>query len=78
MFGRILAKRLLRHIVPHVVPESQCGYRPGRSTEDLIFVARQLFEKTKEKNTTLYAVFVDFSKAFDSVDRDLLWLVLTR
>ena len=78
VFGRILARRLLRHIVPHVVPESQCGYRPGRSTEDLIFVAHQLFEKAKEKNTTLYAVFVDFSKAFDSVDRDLLWLVLTR
>ena len=72
VFGRILARRLLQHVVPHVMPETQCGVRQGHSTEDLIFVVRQLFEKAKEKNTTLYATFVDFSKAIDSVDRGLL------
>ena len=56
----------------------QSSFRPGHSTEDLIFVIRQLFEKVKEKNTTLYATFVDFRKAFDSVDRGLLWLVLLK
>ena len=78
VFRRILARRLLQHVVPHVVPETQCGFRPGHSTEDLILVICQLFEKVKEKNTTLYATFVDFSKAFDSVDRGLLWLVLLK
>ena len=34
----------------------------GHSIEDQIFVARQLFAKAKEKNTTIYTVFVDFSK----------------
>ena len=67
VFGRLLARRLLQHVVRHVV--TQCGFRPGHGTEDLIFVIHQLFEKAKEKNTTLYATFVGFSKAFDSVDQ---------
>ena len=56
--------------------EFHCGYRPGRSTEDFIFVMCQLFKKAHEKNTPMYAVFVDFTKAFDSVNRGLLWEVL--
>ena len=78
VFRRILARRLLQHVFPHVVPKTQCSFRPGHSTEDLILVICQLFEKVKEKNTTLYATFVDFSKTFDSVDRGLLWLVLLK
>ena len=40
--------------------------------EDLIYVLRQLFEKAREKNTSMYAIFIHFCKAFDSVDRGLL------
>ena len=64
----------MQFVVPKVVSGSQCEYRPGRSTEDLIFVMRQLFEKAREKNTPMYAV----TKAFDSVNRGLLWEVLAR
>ena len=72
VFSAVLTRRLQRVLVPDVVPESQYGYRPGRSTEDLIHVLRQLFEKAWEKNTAMYAIFIDFRKAFDSVDRGLL------
>ena len=51
--------------------------RPGRSMEDLIYVLRQLFEKAQEKNTSMYAIFIHFCKAFDSVDRGLLCEVLS-
>ena len=44
--GKVLAKimltRLFEHVVYLVLPESQCGFRRGRSTIDLIFVARKL------------------------------------
>ena len=80
--GRVLAKimltRLLEHVVDLVLPESQCGFRRGRSTIDMIFVARQLQEKCREQHQDLYLAFVDLTKAFDTVNRDLLWNILRK
>ena len=45
---------------------------------DLIFYLRQTQEKFIEQNMTLYAVFIDFTKAFDMVSRDGLWQVHTK
>ena len=50
IFARILTKCLMQWLVPTVIPESQCGYQPGRSTEDLSFIVRQLFEKRPKKS----------------------------
>ena len=58
------------------LPEGQCGFRAGRSTMDMIFTARQLQEKCREQQCELHAVFVDLTKAFDSVDRMALWEIL--
>ena len=44
----------------------------------MIFAARQLQEKCKEQNMDLYTVFVDLTKAFDTVNRDGLWIVLRK
>ena len=38
----ILLKRLINHIADDILPESQCGFRQGRGTNDMIFAARQL------------------------------------
>ena len=42
----------------------------------MIFMLRQLQEKSAEQHRPLYDVFVDFTKAFYSVDRSTLWKVL--
>ncbi|ROT81352.1 hypothetical protein C7M84_025487 [Penaeus vannamei] len=79
--GKILAKVVLMRlhkIFEDVLPESQFGFRRGRGTVDMIFAFRQLQEKAMEQNMPLYAVFVDFTKAFDTVDRDALWRVLAK
>ena len=77
-FARILLNRLNAHITPEVVPETQCGFRNNRSTVDMIFCLRQLQEKCIEHNRSLYVVFVDFTKAFDTVGRTGLWQLLRK
>ena len=61
-----------------VVPETQCGFRSNRSTVDMIFCLRQLQEKCIEQVRPLYSVFVDFTKAFDTVGRTGLWQLLRK
>ncbi|XP_065189675.1 uncharacterized protein LOC135820285 [Sycon ciliatum] len=42
----------------------------------MVFVAHQLIEKAIEHDTPLYVIFVDLKKAYDSIPREALWLVL--
>ena len=75
---RILLNRLSLHLANNVLPESQCGFRAQRSTIDMIFAARQVQEKCREQNLDLYMVFVDLTKAFDTISRDDLWQILRK
>ena len=80
--GKVLAKimltRLLEHVLDLVLPGFQCGFRRGRRTIDMIFVARQQKEKFREQHQDLYLAFTDLKKAFDTVNRDLLWNILRK
>ncbi|XP_076029825.1 uncharacterized protein LOC143018350 [Oratosquilla oratoria] len=67
---------VLDRIAEEVLSESQSGFRKERSTVDMVFVARQLQEKAIEQD--LYMVFVDLAKAFDTVNRTLLWEILRK
>ena len=44
----------------------------------MIFVIRRLQELGRKESVPLYTRFVDPPKAYDSVDRSLLWVVLAR
>ena len=80
--GKVLAKimltSLLDHVVDLVLPESQCEFRRGRSTIDMMFFARQLREKCREQHQDLYMAFVDQKEALDTVNRDLHWDILRK
>ena len=79
--GKVLAKMLLsrlQKVADRVLPESQCGFRSSRSTNDMIFTLRQLQEKSIEQQRPLYICFIDIQKAFDSVDRETLWMIIKR
>ena len=60
-------------------PEEQSGFRRNRSTTDMmLFVIRRLKELARKKRIPLYVCLSDLTKAYDSVDRTLLWTVLAR
>lgn len=44
----------------------------------MIFCARQLMVKAREHDTQVYILFVDLRKAYDSVPREALWIVLLK
>lgn len=78
VLARLLLNRLTDNICPLIIPETQCGFRSGRGTNDMIFSVRQLQEKCIEQHMPLYQVFVDLTKAFDTVNRNALWRVLEK
>ena len=77
LVGRVIQNRL-QQFAERVLPESQCGFRRGRSCTDMLFVVRQLAEKAIEHNSEQYLVFVDLRKAYDSVPRTALWIALQK
>ena len=44
----------------------------------MIFTARQLQEKCQEENVDLYMIFVDLTKAFDTVSREGQWKIMAK
>ena len=61
-----------------IFPEEHCVFRPQRSVTDMMFVVRRLQELGRTSNIFLEICFFDLAKAYDSVDRMLLWEVLAR
>ena len=70
--------RLIVHLEHRLLPKSQCGFRGGRGTVDMNFVARQLQENCQEQYDDLFITFIDLTKAFDTVCRDGLWLIMEK
>ena len=75
--ARIVQSRL-QMVAERELPESQCGFRRGRGCTDMIFVVRQLAEKAVEHQAKQFFVFVDLRKAYDSVPREAMWMVLRK
>ena len=79
--GKVYAGVVLEHLhqqAERSCLESQCVFRAERSTEDMIFSARQLREKYSEQQEPLYIAFIDLTKAFDLVSRDRLSNILLK
>ena len=72
---KILQDRL-QWYMNHELPGVQTGFRKGRGTRDQIVNICWIIEKAKEFQKNIYFCFIDYAKAFDSVDYNKLWKVL--
>ena len=66
----------LKHI-PFFI-EAKAGFRENMSTVDNIFVLHGLITHFINNGKQLFCSFIDFSKAFDYVVRDILWFKLIK
>lgn len=76
---KVLSMTILNRLEKYatdIIGEYQSGFIRGKSTTNHIFMIRQIMEKYYEYNNELHMVFVDFKQAYDSINRDQLWIAL--
>ena len=77
--GKVLTRIILDRLktaLDATLRDEQAGFRQDRSCTDHIATMRIIIEQSLERQTPLYSVFVDFQKAFDSVDREVIWKLM--
>ena len=62
----------------NIIVEEQAGFRRGYSTVDNIFVLHSIIQHYLQRKRKVYVAFVDFKKAFDTVNKEVLWDILHR
>ena len=77
VFLKLIEKRMSKAVENcGLLGELQNGFRKGRSCHDNILVLDTIIELAKAKNKPLFAAFLDITKAYDRVDREILWAKL--
>ena len=77
LFTKVMANRLTMWVSStNILSEFQIGFKPGSRTADHVFVLKSMIDNLKKRRKKLFACFVDFRKAFDSVWRDGLMFKL--
>ena len=77
--GKVLSKIILERLktaIDEKLRKNQAGFRPGRSCSDQIITLRIIIEQCLEMRKPCILNFVDYQKAFDSLDRKTLWKIL--
>ena len=74
IYSQLLVNRLTKWSEKEEkLSNTQFGFQKGKSTTDCIFTFFSIISKTLHAGDKLYCVFVDYEKAFDRIDRTLLW-----
>ena len=74
---KILQAKLQQYFNPEL-PDVQARSGKGRGTRDQIVNIHWIIEKAKEFHKNIYFCFIDYAKAFDSVDHNELWKILKK
>ena len=72
---KILQARLQQY-VNHELPDVQAGFRKGTGTRDQIANLCGIIKNQESSRRNIYVCFLDYAKAFDCVDHNILWKIL--
>ena len=83
VFGKLYTKLINNRLNKwaecyEILIEAQAGFRKSYSTVDQIFALNGIISHILNTKKQLCSVFVDFRRAFDSVNRKCLWYKMTK
>lgn len=62
----------------NIFNDTQFGFRDNHSTSDCIFILHSIIQKVLMNKSKLYCAFIDYEKAFDTVNHEALWIKLLK
>ena len=77
LFTRVLQNRMEK-VLDENQPREQAGFRKGYSTTDHLQSLNQIIEKCHEYNLKLCVGFIDYEKAFDSIEHFAIFEALRK
>ena len=72
---KVLQARL-QYYMNQELPDVQAGFQKGKGIRDQVVNIHWIMEKAKEFLKNIYFCFLDYTKAFGSVDHNKLWKIL--
>ena len=79
LYSKVLNLRLAEVVERHnLLGEFQGGFRKGRGCPDNTFILHTILWKAKARRRLVHLAFLDVTKAYDSVNREILWSKLAK
>lgn len=75
VYNRILLNRI-RDPIDKLLRKNQAGFRPRRSCTQQIHILRRIMDDAHSNKIPMCITFIDFKKAFDSIDRRMMFAIL--
>ncbi len=80
LYSNLLLSMIQDWCIQHnMIPDTQSGFYPGRSTLQPLFILRYIrhaAQRMQSRSSRLYAAFIDFKQAYDCIPRHKLWVHL--
>lgn len=75
IFSKVFETIIMKHLNENNIPlnNAQFGFRRGSSTDLAIFALKNTVYEYLNRNTTVYSCFLDLSRAFDTINYNILW-----
>ena len=78
IMSSIIATRLDKYLSEKVGIQEQSGFSSGRGCADCTMSLKIVLQNLSAVGQETFVLFVDLVKAFDSVNRDMLWQILAK